>query len=62
MRFSTALICAAFRRWAQGDCGLSVGLGFASVPIIPRTIMRSRMYGTHIKPVIAVVMTSQNSS
>ena len=62
MRFSTALTWAAIRRWAQGDCGLSVRLGLASVPITPRTIMRSRMYGSHIKPVIAVVMTSQNSS
>jgi hypothetical protein len=61
-RFSTALTCAAIRRCAHADCGLSVGLGFAIAPVSPRTRTRSRMYGTHIKPVIATVMTSQNSS
>jgi len=42
-RFSTVLACAAFIRCAQADCGVSVGDGLAIAPIVPRTMMRSRM-------------------
>jgi hypothetical protein len=61
-RFSTALMCAAIRRRAQGDCALSVELGLAIAAMSPRTMMRSSMYGTHNRPVIAAVRTSQNNS
>src|SRR5436189_623115 len=60
--FSTVLVCAAFIRCAQADCGLSLGDGLAVAPIGPRTMMRSRIYGTQSSPVIAAVKTSQYRS
>src|SRR5215472_8484536 len=49
-RFSTALVCAASKRCAQADCGLSFGLGLAIAAMRPRTMMRSRMSGPRAGP------------
>jgi len=57
-RFSTALVCAAIKRRAQAEWSLSLGLGLAIAPINPRTMIRSSMYGTQNRPVIATVSVS----